>query len=156
MDAAHLHLMLNHLPIAGMLFAIPLLLVAWWRNSDSLGRMGMLIVLLSGLITIPTFLTGEPAEEIIEHLPGISEQMIKIHEETAEKALWFIGAASLGALISLIFAYRNKALSLRAIPAVTILAICSMGFLAWTNNLGGQISHPEIRKNNASAAQHKD
>ena len=149
MDAAHLHLMFNHIPIAGILFAIPILLVAWWRESDVLGRTGMFLVLLTGLITIPTFLTGEPAEEIIEHLPGISEKMIKIHEETAEKAIWFVAAAAIGALISLIIAFKKKSLPMRAIPLVTILAVCSLGFLAWTNNLGGEISHPEIRKNKA-------
>lgn len=146
MDGAHIHLMLNHFPIAGILFAIPILVIAWWRKNDVLGLTGMSLVLLSGLITIPTFLTGEPAGEIIEHLPGISEKLIEIHEEAAEKTIWFVGAAALAALISLVVAFKNKSMLLKAIPFVTILSLCAIGFLAWTNNLGGQISHPEIRK----------
>lgn len=146
MDGAHIHLMLNHFPIAGILFAIPILVIAWWRKNDVLGLTGMSLVLLSGLITIPTFLAGEPAGEIIEHLPGISEKLIEIHEEAAEKTIWFVGAAALAALISLVVAFKNKSMLLKAIPFVTILSLCAIGFLAWTNNLGGQISHPEIRK----------
>lgn len=146
MDAAHFHLMLNHFPIAGILFAIPILLIAWWRKNDVLGLTGMSLVLLSGLITIPTFFTGEPAGKIIEHLPGISEKLIEIHEEAAEKTMWFVGAAAFAALISLIVAFKNKSMLLKAVPFVTILSFCAIGFLAWTNNLGGQISHPEIRK----------
>ena len=146
MDAAHIHLMLNHFPIAGILFAIPILVIAWWRKNDVLGLTGMSLVLLSGLVTIPTFLTGEPAKEIIEHLPGISEKLIEIHEEAAEKTIWFVGAAALAALISLLVAFKNKSILLKAIPFVTILSLGAIGFLAWTNNLGGQISHPEIRK----------
>lgn len=146
MDAAHVHLMLNHLPFAGILIGIPILLVAWWRKSDTLARTGMFVILLSGIVTIPTFLTGEPAEEIIEHLPGISEKLIKIHEESAETTIWLVAAAAIGALISLIIAFKKKSMPMRAIPAVTVLAICAMGFLAWTSNLGGEISHPEVRK----------
>jgi uncharacterized membrane protein len=146
MDAAHIHLMLNHFPMAGILFAIPILAIAWWRKNDVLCLTGMSLVVLSGLITIPTFLMGEPAEEIIEHLPGISEKMIEIHEEAAEITIWFVGAAAFTALISLFIGFKNKSMLLKAIPFVTILSLCAIGFLAWTNNLGGQISHPEIRK----------
>lgn len=149
MDAAHVHLILNHFPISGIFISIPILLFAWWRKSDIVGRTGMFVVLLSGLVTVLTFLTGEPAEEVIEHLPGISEKVIKIHEEAAEKAIWFVAAAAIGALISLMIAFKKKAMPMRAIPLVTVLAVCSMGILAWTNNLGGEISHPEIRKNKA-------
>lgn len=146
MDAAQVHLMLNHLPFAGVLVALPILLIAWWRKSELLGRTGLLIVLFSGLVAIPTFLTGEPTEEILEHLPGISEELMKAHEEAAEKAIWLIGAAAFGAFVSLAFALKKRSLPRWAVPSVALLAGLSLGTLAWTNHLGGQISHVEIRK----------
>jgi hypothetical protein len=136
-----------------MLFAIPVLLLAWLRENETLGRIGMWVVVLSGLMTIPVFLTGEPAEEMIEHLPGISEKLIKIHEETAEKALWFIGAASLAALGSLIYGFLKKSFPMKIIPAIAILTVCAIGFLAWTNNLGGEVHHPEIRRDKGQPTQ---
>ena len=90
---------------------------------------------------------------MIEHLPGISEKLIKVHEETAEKTLWFVGAASLAALATLIYALLRKSFPMRNIPGVAILAACSIGLLAWTNNLGGEISHPEIRKDKTQPTQ---
>lgn len=146
MDAVHIHLILIHFPIAGMFFAILILLIAWWRKNEVLSMTGMSLVLLTGLITIPTFFTGEPAEEIIEHRSGISEELIETHEEAAKKTIWFVGAAAIAALISLIIAFKNKSRLKKATPFVTILSLCAMAFLAWTNNLGGQISHPEIQK----------
>ena len=146
MDAAQVHLMLNHLPVAGMVIALPILLFAWWRKNEVLGRAGLFIVLFSGLLTIPTFLTGEPTEEIIEHFSGISKDLIETHEEAAEKAIWLIGAAALGAMVSLGLAFKKRSLPTWAVPSVAILATLSMGALAWTNHLGGQISHAEIRK----------
>ena len=41
------------------------------------------------------FLTGEPAEEVVGHLPGISEQAIEEHEEAAEVAAIVTGFAGL-------------------------------------------------------------
>jgi len=152
MNAAHIHLILNHLPIAGFIMAIPILLIAWWKNSEILGRIGMTVIVLAGLVMIPTFLTGEPAEEIIEHLPGVSESLIKTHEEAAEKAIWFVGASGLAALIGLLASIKKKSVPGGVLPWVTILSVCAGGFLAWTNNLGGEIRHPEIRKDQSSGS----
>lgn len=146
MNAAHIHLILNHFPIAGILGAILILLVAAWCENKELSIAGMLLVVLTGIVTIPTYLSGEPAEKIIEHMPNISEKMIHIHEETAEKALWFIGASTLAALISLVLTIKRKRVPERAITTILIISIVAMGFIAWTNELGGEISHPEIRK----------
>lgn len=152
MDSAHVHLIINHFPIAGMLIAAPVLFMAWRKSNDLLGRTGLLIVLFSGLISIPTFLSGEQSEEVFEQMPGIPEQVIKIHEEAAEKAIWVVGAAAAAALISLFFAYKNKSMPKRAVPIVGVLVICAMAILAWTNNSGGKISHPELRRNSAVTA----
>ncbi len=64
MDAAHVHLMLNHFPLIGMAFAIPLLLGAWIRKSEDLSRAGLTLVAVTGFLAVATLLTGEPAEEV--------------------------------------------------------------------------------------------
>jgi len=146
MNAAHIHLIVNHFPIAGIFFSLPLLAFAGWRNHEDLKRAAMLLVLFSGLIAVLTFLTGEPAEEVAEHLPGVTEQLIKAHEEAAEKTLWLVGAAAGLAMMSLGIAFRKKETPRKMIPWVGLLCLAAGGSLAWTSNLGGQIRHPEIRK----------
>lgn len=153
MDAAHLHLILNHFPIAGMVFSVPILLIAWWRRNELLARTAFIAILLTGLVTIPTYLTGEPAEEMIEHLPGISERIIEIHEEAAERAIWSVGAAAIIAVVSLFLSIRRKATPRWAYPAVLVVILISVGAIGWTNNLGGQVRHPEIRSKSAVATQ---
>lgn len=155
MNAAHLHLILNHLPIVGVIFATPILLIAWLRKSEILTRTGLWMVFVTGLLTIPTFLTGEPTEESIEHLPGISETLIKAHEEAAEKAIWVMGAAAVVAFIGLIISFRRNSLPKVILPTVLILSILSMAALAWTNNLGGEIRHSEIRADKGPALELK-
>ena len=145
MNSAHVHLILNHLPIAGMLFSVPLLAFAWWRKSNMVALIGLLSACLSGIVCIPTYLTGEPTEELIEHAVGVSEKLIKIHEEAAEKTIWMIGVAAAFASIGLILRFKKGLVPRSMILVTLLLSLCSVGFLAWTNNLGGQIRHPEIR-----------
>ena len=47
MNDAHLHLLINHLPILGAFLSVPVLLVSLWRNREStvLGVAVMLLVL---------------------------------------------------------------------------------------------------------------
>lgn len=146
MNSAHIHLILNHLPIAGMLFSLPLLAVAWWRKSDTLGVAGLVSVVSAGLLTLPTYLTGERAEELIEHMAGVSEKLIKLHEDAATKTIWIIGISAIFALSCLFLRYKNKVLPRFAVSSVLFLSIFSVGLLAWTNNLGGDIRHPELQK----------
>ncbi|MFZ4713731.1 MAG: hypothetical protein ACOYL6_08475 [Bacteriovoracaceae bacterium] len=129
MNSAHIHLLFNHVPLAGMLFSIPLLAFAWWRKSDIVALIGLITVFISGLICIPTFLTGEPAEEIIEHSTGASEnlieKLIKLHEEAAEKAIWVIGISAAIALIGLILRSKNKVIPQIFVSTTLLLSICS-------------------------------
>jgi uncharacterized membrane protein YphA (DoxX/SURF4 family) len=149
MDAAHLHLLLNHLPISGLLFAVPILLLAAWKKDTTLRYLGLGAVLLTGAASLATFFTGEPAEEVMERLPGISEELIKAHEEAAETAIWFVVAAALLASLALALGKRSKLVSRWGLSAVTLFALISIALLARANNRGGQISHPEIRASHA-------
>lgn len=145
MDAAHLHLMLNHFPLAGMLGALLILALGRWSKNEILTRTGLALVVLTGALTLPTFLTGEPAEKAIEHLPGISESLIEAHEEAAEKIVWLVGVAATVSAAGLVQAFRKGIAPRWAVMGVFGLGIATAVSLAWVNNLGGRISHPEIR-----------
>ena len=84
---AYLHLLSNHVPILGSLFGILLLVVALIKPNLKTTLSAYLILLVSGIGGIVTYFTGEPAEESIEHVPGISHKLIHVHEEMAENAL---------------------------------------------------------------------
>jgi uncharacterized membrane protein len=145
MDGAHFHLMLNHFPIAGMVFSIGLLAIAGRMDSDTLKRAALLLVVVTGLLTIPAFLTGEPAEKVVEHFPNVTKAMIEAHEEAAEKGAWAVWITSGVAMAGLILSFKRKVTAGWVIPVVLILSLGCVGLFAWSNNLGGQISHSELR-----------
>ncbi|MEO0332049.1 MAG: hypothetical protein AAF223_10235, partial [Bacteroidota bacterium] len=66
MNDAQIHLALNHFPIIGTLFGTVLLGIGVFGKNKSLLNTGLIILILMTLITIPVYLSGEGAEEIVE------------------------------------------------------------------------------------------
>lgn len=140
MNGAHLHLLLNHLPVLGTLFGLGILAIALWRRNDTLRRTGLALLVIAGLAAGGAFLTGEPAEEAVEG--KVTEQVIAAHEEAAEAALW--GAGILAVLSAGALLRWRREIPQGVAGAVLVGAIVTSGLMAWTANLGGQIRHPEI------------
>lgn len=144
MSPVHLHLILNHVPVVGTLIGVCLLAWAALRRDDRLIRvcLGMFAVLAA--VALATFLTGEPAEEAVEGLAGVSESIVEQHEEAAllaTIALGFLGLLSVAVLLR----FRTGALPRQAALLLLAAALVPAGMMAWTANLGGQIRHSEIR-----------
>ena len=145
MNGAQLHLMLNHLPVMGALFS--LLLLAWSliRRSAEIQKLALAVALLAGLSSVPAYLTGEPAEEVIEHMAGVDKAYIEEHESMGKFALWCGVALGVVAGVALAAGVKNPRW-LSAGAAITLLAsVLVFGVMGYTAHLGGQIRHPEIR-----------
>ena len=144
MNAAQIHLMLNHLPVIGALFATVILAAGLlWRNA-LLQRLALGTLVVVALAAIPVYLSGEPAEEIIEHAAGVEKSVVKTHEDMAQVALIAVEVIGLVALVALVL-YRRRAMA-TSFAAVLLIAMFALsGTLAWTAHLGGQIRHPELR-----------
>ena len=150
MNPAHLHIILNHIPVIGIPFGTALLIWGFLRKSDEVKRAGLLVFVFIALVTIPTFLTGKAAEDIVEHLPGVSEDLIETHERAATIAL--IATSVLGglALLRLLIPARFAAVGGPMSILVFVFALGVAGWLARTGHLGGQIRHSEIRGSSSS------
>lgn len=149
MNLAHLHLMLNHIPLVGIGFVMLLLIIALIMKNSVLINISLIFVVIVALWAIPAYLTGEPAEEIVEDMPGVSERMIDEHEEFAEVAFIFIEAVGVLALLTIIVR-RYSLKTGKILTLITLLGIIiGGGLIAWTANLGGKINHPEIRSDSA-------
>jgi hypothetical protein len=136
-------------PVVGTVFIVVLLLVALVRRSTELTRVSLALLTLLGVTAVVVFLTGEPAEELVENLPGVSHAVIERHEEAALVATIAIGIV--GALSALALGvFRNRALP-RWITSIGLVATIGAGaMMGFTANLGGQIRHTEIRAGAAS------
>jgi uncharacterized membrane protein len=146
MNQAHFHLLVNHLPIAGVIFGFLVLLGGYLFHSPAIKRTAMGLFLAAALLAIPTFLTGEGAEEMIEDLPGISHDQIGQHEELGETYLLLLGLLAITSIAALV----TDARGLRINRPLYLLAFAfSIGCIAMGAQVGfsgGEIRHTEIRQ----------
>ena len=151
MNQAHLHMVVNHFPIIGIIIGMIVLGVGIATKSALSKRIGGLILIGSSLFTFPSFETGEGAEEIVENLPGVSENLIEKHEELAEQFMGFVWAIILIGVLSLLSEWKMKKFTNWLYISLFVISLFATYFAKQVGTSGGEIRHTEIRK--ASAKQ---
>jgi uncharacterized membrane protein len=143
MNLAHIHLLLNHVPLIGLPVAMAFLGYGLWIQNSSMQKFSMFIIICLAIVVLPIFFSGEPAEELVEHLPGVAESFIESHEGAAKFSLALTLFAGFSAIVGLLFHknYRTRLINV-GVLLVSFIAVLS---LAYTANLGGKIRHTELR-----------
>ena len=146
MNAAHLHLLLNHIPVIGIPIIGVLLVLALAMRQHAQVRIALGFTVVLALFTLPVYLSGEPAEEIVEDLPGVPHAVLEEHEEIAK--VTFVATEVLGAiaLLGLALAWKRNRVPNAVAYSSLVLVLVASGLLARTAYLGGQIRHTEIRQ----------
>ena len=83
MNLAHLHLVMNHVPTVGSVAALGLFLLAYARRNDHLKHVGLEVLFVIALLTLPVYVSGVAAQFEIRDRPGISVDAMKIHQDVA-------------------------------------------------------------------------
>ncbi len=151
MNYAHLHLLLNHVPVIGSIVGLGLFLVSFFGKNEDLRRASYIIFAAVALVTIPAFLSGFGAQQMIKG-PGVSDALISRHEGSALLSLWFMEVTGALAIIGLWQSHTATHLSRWNISAVLLFSLLTVGLMARTGNTGGDIRHPEARPGGEAAA----
>lgn len=146
MSPVHFHLALTHVPVILTPVGVIIFIIGHYRKNENLKDLSCILLIISTILAIPVFLTGEPAEHIIKKIDTFPKGIIHIHEETAESTLPM--SIILGCLCLLRFIFKRKPTLINWITKLIILfGIATSILFLRTANLGGQIRHPEIRTN---------
>jgi uncharacterized membrane protein len=144
MSQVHLHLLITHLPVFGSILGALVLGYGLWAKSSPTKNAAYFLFIISAIGTAIAYLTGEGAEEATEKISGVSENMIKLHEDSAMYALVSLVVLGLVAVFALA-ATRFKTNLIQSTATITlVLSLMSFGLVARTGYLGGQIRHTEI------------
>jgi hypothetical protein len=143
MTLAHMHLYLNHVPIIGIPIAMVFLGIGLYLKSELLQKSALIVLVAISAVVLPVYFTGEPAEERVEHIVGVSESTIESHEDAAEYSLILTLVAGIAAMSALWFQRggRRRPVLNQAVMGVAVAAVAS---LVYTANLGGKIRHSEF------------
>jgi hypothetical protein len=145
MNIAHLHLVLNHVPVLGAVFALGLFCFARLKRSPEFTRAALAMLVMNALLALPAYFTGEPAEDMITSVPGVLKNLVEPHEEAAGVALTGVLLVGAGALTGLILFRRASLIPAWYNSIMLVASLMVTVLMAWTANLGGKIHHPEIR-----------
>ncbi|HAH55639.1 MAG TPA: hypothetical protein DCM02_10285 [Flavobacterium sp.] len=155
MNDAHFHLVVNHLPIIFPLVGVIILVTGLFSKSEAVKRTAFMIFIFGGIAAIVAMSSGEGAEEVVENISGVSENLIKNHEETAETfALlsYVLGGLSVFGLWA---SFNKKTFSNVICIIVLIFALVVLFFAKQTGTTGGEIRHTEIRNGNNTTKDNK-
>jgi hypothetical protein len=140
-DAAHLHLMLNHLPVIGAPILLLVLTIGMVRGSREIVTVALALTIGLAAASGAVYLTGEPAEALVERATWFPESLTESHEDRATMAL--VATLVTGALSVAALALRRRA---QWLPRLVWAGLAASTFLlGWTAWSGGQIRHEEIR-----------
>ena len=126
--------------MGGGLFVLSLI-----TNSDDLKRVSLVVLLGISLIAIPTYISGNGAQDAVKSLPGVSKTLIETHEGAALVALGFIEVTGAFAWLGLWQFRRLARVPNWNLAVILVLTAVSLGLMARASNLGGEIRHGEIR-----------
>ncbi len=145
MNWAHVHLIINHIPVIGILFDFFVLAWAMFRRSEDVKRVSLGILVLLALFTPVVFYTGGKAAHFIHTIPGVNPARIGQHADAALVSAWAMGIVGAIALIGL-YAYRKlPKLPTWFVALCLVLTFVVVVLMGWTAELGGRIRLPEAR-----------
>lgn len=153
MNGVHMHLLVNHLPVIGSIFAILMLIWSLIRKNTELTRAALGLFVIAAVTGLAAYFTGEPAEHAAEEIAGVTRSAIHSHEESAELATILLGGYGVFALGALLYLRSRAAVFPRKLAMLAlVLSFIPAGAMGWTANQGGKIRHPEITSAGAPMA----
>ncbi|NUM49750.1 MAG: hypothetical protein HUU48_01425 [Flavobacteriales bacterium] len=147
MNAAHFHLVVNHLPIIFPMAGAIVMITGLIFKSDAVKRTAFFLFIIGSLSSIAAMTSGEGAEEVVENISGVTENYIESHEESAELfsiLTYLLGGLSLFGLWASI---KQKNFSTFVNMGILIFVFVVIYFGKETGTTGGEIRHTEIRAN---------
>lgn len=144
-NAAHIHLVTNHIPVIGIIMGTGILLYGLLRQREEIIRLALWLIVIVSLLTLIPYFSGDSAADIVKKLPGISKNLINAHADDADIAFTLLEITGGAALLSLLIWRRRPWLPRPAVWICFGLAVVTCGAMGITANQGGQIRHSEIR-----------
>jgi hypothetical protein len=152
LNAAHLHLVLNHVPTLGTAVALALLLLALIRRHEVLVHVGLEVLFVIAIVTMPVYITGAAAYQHLRSGADFSDIAARMHQDAALTGFAVTEFAGFVAWVALWQSRRIGYAGRGLVASATVLSIIALAIMGRAATLGGEIHHPEIRAAAAAVA----
>lgn len=147
LKAEYLHVLLNPLPVYGLLAGVVVLLAGLFVRSKAARNIGLVLTILCAASAWPVLLYGQHGyNHLAPQLDTESKQWLDAHMERAERFIYVFYFTALLGIVALVLQKKFP----KAANVLTLLtlvsAITSLGLGGWISRAGGQVSHSEFRE----------
>jgi hypothetical protein len=150
---SHLHLLMNHVPTVGAVAAVGLLLLGFVRRNDHLKHVGLEVLFVIALLTLPVYVSGVAAQLELRDRPDVSLDGMRTHHDAALLGFAVMEFAGFVAWVALWQSRRRGRPAPGLVAVVTVMLVLALAVMGRAANLGGEIRHPEIRAAGAVASE---
>ena len=140
----HWHILVSVLPSIGLVFVLGVYAAAFVAESEAMKRTCLLAFVILGLLSVPTYLSGNHSMQALSQDPNISKDLLKSHFEWGNVALALLALTGLVCLFALV-RFRGKPLPDNTVRVILGLAVASLAVMVIVGELGWEISHHELR-----------
>ena len=145
-DPAYRHVLLNHIPIIGLIIAWLILAVGLVLRQTVLLFTGLTLIAITAGISVPVANYGDAAyPAVYDLLKGRSRDWLDYHAELAETWLPLLYANSALAIAAIAIGWAR----VRWLPwvclVIALITLIAIGGVSIVANAGGKIQHPEFR-----------
>jgi hypothetical protein len=153
MNFAHLHIVLNHIPSIGTAVGVALFAFSVLKQNNALKKLGLEVIVVMSLLILPTYLSGSAAQRLLRTRSEIPQALIEEHQNSAMVTLVLVTITGTLGWFGLWQFRRFSQPGPGNTWAVLIFSVLTAAFILNTANLGGKISHAEIRAGGSVAAE---
>jgi hypothetical protein len=145
-NPAYLHVILNHLPIIGMVMGIIALLVGLFLRQPAALVPGLAVVLIAGISAWPVYETGSAAYKSIRKISDYeSSDWLDEHMDRADQTIWVFYATAGLACLAIGLPKRWAAAGVPLATASLLAAVICTGVSGYIAIPGGLVRHAEFR-----------
>ena len=141
---SHWHILISVLPSIGLLFVLGVYVAAFVAENEAMKRTCLLAFVILGLLSVPTYLSGDHSMQALAQDPKISKDLLNSHFEWGNAALALLALTGIMSLFVLV-RFRGKPLPDNAVRVILGLAVASLAVMVIVGELGWEISHHELR-----------
>lgn len=142
----YIHVLLNPLPVYGLVIAAVALVVALFLRSRRAQITALVLIVVAAGSAWPVAHYGEEAyDRVLSMTDSDGEAWLKAHEARADKLVWLFYALALLALAAIFVPKKWPAAAAPLAIAVLVLALASLGAGGYIAYAGGKIRHREFR-----------
>lgn len=145
MDWVKIHLAVNHIAVIGLPFLLILLGYGLIRKIGLITRLSIAWIAIFSVVAIALKFTGDFAAESAGGKFDPVRATVNRHEQAADQATTAVFVLGLAAALACFLGRKSRPIPPWCLVLVVISGLFASILLARTANLGGQISHPELR-----------